>query len=87
MGKPGAGLVHSTMDTMTAALRRTRDRGKDLLLALRYERALVYAEMNQHKRSRTELEKVYAQDPEYGDVGKRLGLSDTGSLFSAGGQS
>ncbi len=68
------GLFTAARDTLTAALRRTKDRGKDLLLALRYERALVYAEMNQHKRSRTELEKVYAQDPEYGDVKERLGI-------------
>ncbi|WP_153306954.1 hypothetical protein [Desulfonatronum thioautotrophicum] len=33
------GLHTAARDTLTAALRRTRDRGKDLLLALRYERA------------------------------------------------
>jgi tetratricopeptide (TPR) repeat protein len=62
------GLHTAARDTLTAALRPTKDRGKDLLLALRYERALVYSAMNQHKRSRTELEKVYAQDAEYEDV-------------------
>jgi len=66
------GLHTAARDTLTAALRKTRDRDKDLLLALRYERALVYADLNQHKRSRTELEKVYAQDAEYGDVRERL---------------
>ena len=69
------GLSTAARDTLTAALRRTKDRGHDLILALRYERALVYAEINQHKRSRDELEKVYAQEPEYEDVGMRLGVS------------
>lgn len=69
------GLHTAARDTLTAALRRTKERSKDLLLALRFERALVYAEMNQHQRSRTELEKVYAQNPEYEDVGQRLGVS------------
>jgi tetratricopeptide (TPR) repeat protein len=66
------GLHTAARDTLTVALRRTKDRSRDLLLALRYERALVYAEMNQHKRSRTEMEKVYAQDSEYEDVRERL---------------
>ncbi|WP_045221899.1 hypothetical protein [Desulfonatronum thioautotrophicum] len=69
------GLHTAARDTLTAALRRTRDRSRDLLLALRYERALVYAELNQHMRSRTELEKVYSQDVEYEDVGALLGIS------------
>ncbi|TVQ96845.1 MAG: DUF4236 domain-containing protein, partial [Desulfovibrionales bacterium] len=69
------GLRTAARDTLTAALRRTKDRSRDLLLALRYERALVYAEMNQLKRSRTELEKIYALDPEYGDVRERLKVS------------
>jgi tetratricopeptide (TPR) repeat protein len=69
------GLFTAARDTLTAALRRTKDRGKDLLLALRYERALVYADLNQHKRSRTELEKIFAQHAEYEDVRERLKVS------------
>ncbi|WP_045221903.1 DUF4236 domain-containing protein [Desulfonatronum thioautotrophicum] len=72
------GLHTAARDTLTAALRRTKERNRDLLLALRYERALVYADLNQHKRSRTELEKVYAQDAGYEDVGKMLGLPNYG---------
>jgi tetratricopeptide (TPR) repeat protein len=68
------GLHTAARDTLTAALRRSKDRGQDLLLALRYERALVYAEMKQHKRSRAELEKIYAHDPEYEDVKDILGV-------------
>jgi len=43
-------------------------------MALRYERALVYEEMGQRKRARKEFEKLYADDPDYGDVAARLGL-------------
>jgi len=32
----------------------------DLLHALRYERALVYEDLGQHKRASSELEKIYA---------------------------
>ncbi len=80
------GLHTAARDTLTVALRRTKDRSRDLLLALRYERALVYADLNQHKRSRTELEKVYAQDADYEDVGERLGvmLSTWDEYFARG---
>ena len=40
--------------------------------ALRYERALVYEGLGQDQRARTELEKLYAEAPEYEDVAARL---------------
>ncbi len=80
------GLHTAARDTLTAALRRTKDRSRDLLLALRYERALVYAGLNQHMRSLTEPEKVSAQDAEYEDVGKMLGLSVRFTLLGGSGQ-
>jgi len=67
-------LNEAARDALTKALRRKKDRSDDLLRALRYERALVYEDIGQHKRARSELEKLYAEAPDYGDVAERLGL-------------
>jgi len=68
------GLATAARDTLTAALRRKKGRSEELLRALRYERALVYEDLGQHRRSRSELEKLHAEDPDYEDVAVRLGL-------------
>jgi tetratricopeptide (TPR) repeat protein len=68
------GLPIAARDALSAALRRKKDRPDELLRALRYERALVYENLGQHRRSRSELEKLYAEDPDYEDVATRLGL-------------
>ena len=68
------GLTAAARDTLTAALRRRKDRPAYLLQALRYERALVYENIGQKARARKELELLYAADPEYKDVAKKLGL-------------
>ena len=60
-------------DELTKALRRTADRPPDLLQAIRYERALVYEELGQKTRARSEWERLYADDPDYEDVAKKLG--------------
>lgn len=70
------GLSDAARTALTAALRKTRDRSSELLLALRYERTLVYEELRQLKRARTELEKIYAEAPDYEDVAERLGLKE-----------
>ena len=70
----GLGLADAAKDILTAALRRRKDRPDDLLHALRYERALAYEDLGQKARARADLEKLYAQDPNYEDVAKRLGL-------------
>jgi tetratricopeptide (TPR) repeat protein len=69
------GLSTAARDTLTAALRRKKDRSDELRRAIRYQRALVYEELGQHKRYRSELGKVYAEDPGYEDVAARLGFS------------
>lgn len=70
----GLNLLDAAQDVLTNALKRTKDRPADLLRALRYERALVYEEKREIKKARTELEKIYAEAPDYEDVKKRLGL-------------
>ncbi|MBW1717256.1 MAG: hypothetical protein JRH08_15315 [Deltaproteobacteria bacterium] len=50
-------LKEAARDVLTKAVRRKKDRSDDLLRALRYERALVYEDLGQHKRARSEFEK------------------------------
>ncbi|MBW1699991.1 MAG: DUF4236 domain-containing protein, partial [Deltaproteobacteria bacterium] len=68
------GLNEAARDVLTKALRRKKDRSDDLLHAIRYERVLVYEDLGQHKRARSEVEKLYAEAPDYEDVAPRLGL-------------
>ncbi len=70
----GLGLPDAARETLTGALRRKKGRPEELLRALRYERALVYEELGQPRRARSELEKLYAEDPDYEDVAARLGM-------------
>jgi tetratricopeptide (TPR) repeat protein len=70
----GLGLLTAARDTLTAALRRKKGRSEELLRALRYERALVYEGLGQDQKARSELEKLYAEDPNYEDVAARLGV-------------
>ncbi len=67
-------LLEGAGDTLNKALRRKKGYPNDLLLALRYERALVYEAMGQDKRARQEFQKVYAEAPSYEDVAAKLGL-------------
>ena len=68
------GLPEAARELLTAALRRGSGRSKELLLALRYERALAYEALGEQRRARRDLERLYAEDPGYGDVAARLGL-------------
>lgn len=70
----GLGLATAARDVLTTAIRRTKDRPEELLKAIRYERAEVYAELGRNAQSRGEFEKLYAADPAYRDVSARLGL-------------
>ncbi len=68
------GLATAARDTLTAALRRKKGRSNELLRYLRYERVLVYDDLGQKTRVRSELEKLYAEDPNFEDVAEKLGL-------------
>jgi len=68
------GLRDAALAVLTAALRRRKDRPADLLHALRYERALLLEEMGHRRRARAELERLYAEAPDYADVARRLGM-------------
>lgn len=70
------GLASGARDTLTAALRKKKDRSATLLRALRYERALVYEDLGQCARARADFEKIYAQAPDYPGIAAKLGLSN-----------
>ncbi len=67
-------LQEASRKVLTQALRKKKDRSKELLLALCYERGLVYEGLGQNKRAWSELEKIYAEAPDYEDVAERLGV-------------
>ncbi len=66
------GLGAAARDVLTEALRRRKGRPEELLKALRYERALVYTELGQRSRARSEFGRLYAEDPDYEDVAERV---------------
>jgi len=66
------GLLTAARSALTQALRRTKDRSEALLKAVRYERAMVYGQLGHNSRMRSDLEKLYAEDPDYEDVAARL---------------
>jgi len=68
----GLNFLDAALETLSDALKRKKDRSDELLRALRYERALVYEGLGQDRRGRAELEKLYAEAPDYEDVAARL---------------
>jgi len=68
------GLLDAARDELTPLLRRKKDRSEELLLAVRYERAITYEAIGQKTRARKDLEKIYAEAPDFEDVAERLGL-------------
>lgn len=69
------GLGKAALETLTAAHRKKKDRDPELLRAIRYQRALVYEQLGQKARARSEFEALYALDPGFEDVAQRLGLA------------
>jgi len=68
------GLAEEAKETLTVAMRRKKGRSNTLLSAIRYERAMAYEDMGQKMQARPDLAHIYAEDPDYADVAKRLGL-------------
>lgn len=71
----GLKLYEAALETLSYTLRKTQGRSKELLLALRYERALIYEAMGEVRKARSEFEKIFSVAPEYEDVAKKLSLS------------
>ena len=68
------GLPDAAIDVFTLANRRRKDRPEGLLLQVRYDRAVLYQEMGQRARARSEFGRIYAADPGFEDVAERLGV-------------
>lgn len=59
-------------DVYTRALRKTKDRDPDLLKALQYARADMFTRWGKQAEAKKYYEKLYAADPSFADVSKRL---------------
>jgi len=70
----GISMFIVARDILTAALRRKKNMPLELLNALRYERALAYKKLGKKKQARSDLERIYANDPDYEDVAEKLGI-------------
>jgi len=70
--RQGAG--NAAVETLTAALRRKKDRDPHILRRLRYERGKLHEEFGKAAMARKDFESVYAEDPRFEDVAQRLGL-------------
>jgi len=68
------GLSEAAKETLTIALRRRKGRSDALLHALRYERAMAYEDIGRKSQARADLERIYAEAPDYEDISRRLGL-------------
>ena len=65
----------AAVSTFTSALHPREDRPQDLLRQITYERALAYDLIGRKADLRRELEGLYAEAPDFEDVGARLGLT------------
>lgn len=68
------GLDTAAKEVLTAALRKRKGRDDQLLREIRYERACVNEELGRKAAARRDFERLYAEDPSFEDVAKRLGL-------------
>lgn len=66
------GLTDAALETFSACLKRTAGRDAELLKEIRYDRAALCQANGQATRARRDWEKLYAEDPKYRDVAKRV---------------
>lgn len=70
----GLNMPDPAKTMLTEALRRKKDRSPELLLALRYERALCLEALGDAAGAKKDFQAIYAEAPTYEDVAARLGL-------------
>lgn len=70
------GLFDAALEVAEEELRRTAGRDPELLQDMRYIRALALEGKGQLAQARREWQRLYAQDPNYRDVAKRIGAWD-----------
>jgi hypothetical protein len=67
-------LLDASLQILNQCLRKSSNLNDDLRKALRYERTLLYESAGQARKAKAELQKLYADQPDYEDVAKRLEL-------------
>lgn len=66
---------------LTLASRRRKDRPEALMHQIRYDRAILYEQLGRKAQARREFGRLYAEVPDFEDLGQRLGLaSHSGDL-------
>ncbi len=75
----GRALAMLDMDTAAIkvwgdAMRRTKGRLPELLREIRYQRANAYQRLGRSAQAREDWQRIYAEDPGFEDVTRRLGL-------------
>jgi Flp pilus assembly protein TadD len=70
------GLHDAALQTLKEAL-RFRSRDAAIMRLSRYVRAHVYEQMGQKAKAKRDLERIYAEDPQFLDVEALLGLTTT----------
>lgn len=66
------GMNEAAISVFTKALRRTKDRNPLLLQEAAYCRALAFQAQGQQGRASKELQKIFAENPDFRDVRQRL---------------
>ncbi len=69
------GLPDAAKSVLTKTMGRKKDRPPELMLALRYERGLVYEALGKQQLAKKDFETVYAEDPNFEEVSEKLKLS------------
>ena len=65
-------LDEAAISVFTQALRKKKDRSMELLQEARYWRAVSYERVGKKSQAKKEFQKLYAQAPDYRDVGERI---------------
>ena len=66
------GMPDAAIDVFTLANRRRKDRPEALSHQVRYDRAVLYDQVGQRARARSEFERIYAADPGFDGVASKL---------------
>jgi tetratricopeptide (TPR) repeat protein len=69
LGVPGAAL-----ETVSELLGKRTLWSRGLVRAMKYERGLIYESLGESRKARVDWESLYAEDPDYEDVARRLQL-------------
>ena len=68
----GLGMNDVAQKTLSSVLRRKKGRPRDLLDAVRYERAVTCLAVGKRAQACKDLEALYAERPSFRDVARRL---------------